>query len=365
MKTYNNYLLTAGITVNFLAAGLFAFAQDLHFSQYYFTPHLLNPAMTGANGYMEAQLNYKEQWRSVAVPYKTFSVSYCMRMNKKKWDDVDKKRTPFFFKKAPGQGLAWGVTLYNDNAGDASMHALQANLSLAYHVMITKEMIFAAGLLGGVLNRSIDASKLQWGSQYDGKQWNPAITPASPIQNESFTQPDVGAGLDWYLDKDEKSINANDHLQLSAGVAMFHVNQPNYSFYNNPDEKLFRKFTAHATGNIGIKNTPLSILPSLAWFQQGPATEMLTGGLIRYRLKEESKYTGRLKGASIAFGGHYRNKDAVILSTHLQLAYYSIGVSYDINISDLRSASSGRGSYEISLRFVDTVRYLYQTKPQI
>ena len=48
-------------------------AQDLHFSQYFNTPLLVNPANTGFNPDYDYRLggNYRNQWANVGNPYKT------------------------------------------------------------------------------------------------------------------------------------------------------------------------------------------------------------------------------------------------------------------------------------------------------
>ena len=56
-------------------------AQDIHFSQFYNTPLIVNPAFTGVfGGDQRAMLIYRNQWSSVATPYKTFGGSFDTRM---------------------------------------------------------------------------------------------------------------------------------------------------------------------------------------------------------------------------------------------------------------------------------------------
>src|SRR5438874_9685701 len=53
-----------------------AFAQDLHFSQFFNSPLLTNPANTGfiPDGDYRMGINYRNQWSSIMqVPYKTMS----------------------------------------------------------------------------------------------------------------------------------------------------------------------------------------------------------------------------------------------------------------------------------------------------
>ena len=46
-----------------------------------------------------------------------------------------------------------------------------------------------------------------------------------------------------------------------------------------------------------------------------------------------------------------RVKDAIIPSVMYEMGNYAAGISYDFNSSGLKSVSSGRGGYELVLRF--------------
>src|SRR2546430_804947 len=50
-------------------------AQDLHFSQFFNSPLTTNPANTGfiPDGNYRVGINYRNQWASIPVPYKTMS----------------------------------------------------------------------------------------------------------------------------------------------------------------------------------------------------------------------------------------------------------------------------------------------------
>lgn len=65
--------------INLFAFGFFAcltmYSQDFHFSQFNETPDLVNPALTGVSNIMRASIIYRDQWRSVTVPYTTYGVS--------------------------------------------------------------------------------------------------------------------------------------------------------------------------------------------------------------------------------------------------------------------------------------------------
>jgi hypothetical protein len=65
-------------------------AQDIHFSQFYVSPLLQNPANAGYfNCNYRFTAIYRSQWNSITVPYKTFAGSYDMRFVPKRSSNKD------------------------------------------------------------------------------------------------------------------------------------------------------------------------------------------------------------------------------------------------------------------------------------
>ena len=85
-----------------------AISQDLHFSQYYNSPLIVNPALTGVfNGDLRGIVNYRDQWSSVA-PFKTYGLSIDAGMMKKKMKNGC---------------VGAGLNMYQDEAGDSDVGA--------------------------------------------------------------------------------------------------------------------------------------------------------------------------------------------------------------------------------------------------
>lgn len=322
-----------------------AVAQDIHFSQFYNSPLNLNPGLCGALSDIQGVLNYKDQWKTVASPYKTYAASFDMRLMKGKW------KNGF---------LGAGLSFFGDKAGDAQLGTTSVSFSLSSNRKINDKQNLALGLQGGIAQRSIQTDKFQWGNQYNGTAYDPTIPHDEVFNNTKMVYPDFGAGLLWTYGDGEMYITANDQFKMDAGVAMYHFTRPAQSFYDGTSDKLHFKYVVHSSAHIGIKNTKIAIEPSVMVLLQGPAQEINVGGAIRYAIREDSKYTGFVKSASISAGGHYRAQDAFVLSTMLNIANYGLGISYDVNTSDLRAASSGRGGFEICLRYIGAADYLYK-----
>src|SRR5262245_34526848 len=83
-------------------------AQDIHFSQFGNSPANLNPALTGVfAGDLRFIANYRSQWKSVPVDYRTLSAAFDSKL----------------FHKAFGKSsyLGYGLVFNNDVAGDAQI----------------------------------------------------------------------------------------------------------------------------------------------------------------------------------------------------------------------------------------------------
>src|SRR3954470_16147115 len=72
MNKKSNYLL---LILAVLSWQMKTARQDLHFSQYFNSPLLVNPANTGfiPDGDYRVGINYRNQWANIGNPYKTFS----------------------------------------------------------------------------------------------------------------------------------------------------------------------------------------------------------------------------------------------------------------------------------------------------
>lgn len=75
------------------------------------------------------------------------------------------------------------------------------------------------------------------------------------------------------------------------------------------------------------------------------------GCAIRYRLKNGTKITGFYTESGVALGIHYRLNDAIIPQLYYQVKDFSIGISYDVNISSYKKTSKLNGGAEISLKY--------------
>lgn len=337
-------------------------AQDIHFSLFNENPSLVNPALTGQSHVIRAMAIYRDQWRSVTVPYKTYGASFEMKFKASNWDKQGDHAT-MKFKKAFGR-MAGGLSFYNDKAGDGDMGTTQINLSLANYIPLNDKSQLSLGLQGSLVQRKVDYTKLIWPDQYNGTTYDITANAGENFSAGNFLYPDFAGGITYSYGYNERSIGANNQFKFDVGAAIFHFNTPKLNYLGETYERLLPKYVFHAKSTIGISNTKMALAPSVIYEIQGTSQEMIAGTFIRYNFKEDSKYTGYVKGSTFSIGAFYRNKDALIAAVGMDFGQYSIGFSYDINTSSLTKASTSRGGFEVFLRFVTPNPYLYQKKAQ-
>jgi type IX secretion system PorP/SprF family membrane protein len=323
------------LLVTLVLAGMVS-AQDIHFSQFYMSPLTQNPAMAGASYDLFSAVQYKQQWRAVGAPFRTIAATADMRLGKK------------------GEKGFWaaGINFFSDKSGDGKLVTTQANVTTAYHIMLGRFSTLGMGVQGGYAQRTVNPTAFQWGEQYDGNAYNSGLPTGESVPMNKFGYADMGVGLVWNYNNNptRKEVTDNHEFRATAGFGIFHPHQPKYSFFGS-DEKLYMKYVFHGSALISLKNSNIAFAPGFVYYRQGPAQEIYAGSLIRFGLRQDSKYTGYQSSAAFYLGAYVRAKDAVVISSLIEYANYAIGISYDVNTSQLQTASEMKGGLEITLRY--------------
>lgn len=333
-------------------------SQDVHFSQYQQTPSLVNPALTGSSHVIRATVIYRDQWRSVTVPYKTYGASFEMKFKASNWEKTDKFKTKIY--KQSFSRLAGGLSFFRDRAGDGNMGTTQLNASLATFIPTGKYSSLSAGLQGSFVQQTIDFTKLTFLNQYSGTGYDPSLSSNENYASQNFVYADFAGGINWSYGFNERAIGANNEKRANIGVAIYHFNQPKLQYLTDKHDRLNAKYIFHADALLGIRNTNVALMPSYIFQMQGPSFEMIEGFMVKYYFRENSKYTGIIKKSGIALGAAFRNMDALIVQGMFEYENYALGLSYDLNVSKLTTASTGRGGFEICIRYVTPNPFLYQ-----
>jgi len=310
-------------------------AQDYHFSLYSETPAAISPALAGVRYNTRVVVNYKSQWSSVANKYETMAASFEQTIK---------------HKKLKNNYFAVSANIYRDVAGDAKLSTLNPNLGVSYHQKISKVMKLSAGLQSGFFFKTIDASNLRYDRQYDGYSYNSSLSSGEAPPRSGFASFDLGGGVNLHFNEGEKFISAKDGSVFDIGVSAYHYQIGKNSFLNSA-EKLQTRYCGYFSGDFAVPNSKNAIMPSFLYMRQGTSSEFIAGALFKFLLGDASTYTPLKTNRSIAVGGYYRFKDAIIPTVLMQINKYAIGLAYDINVSALTPASKRQGGFEVMLRY--------------
>lgn len=341
------FILCLFFTYCFLTSSNYiCLAQDMHFSQYGASPLSLNPALAGTfNGDIRGIMTYKDQWSKLDNAFKTYTLNCDAALYKQK-----------------SGFLGGGISFFYDLSGSSSLATTMANVSISYHLKMNRQNLFTVGIQSGLLQQKINDANFQWDSQYDGSNFNSSLASGENITQNSYMVPDISLGAVWnYNSKKVVNLASNDAFKSEFGLAVFHVNKPEYSFFNTSKDNINVRFVSHGKASIGI-NTMIAIVPSFIFMKQGKSTEIIPGSAIRMMTKETSSANGFFHEGALSLGGYYRLKDAFILSILFESKNFAIGFSYDINTSDLKLATNKDGSIEVTLRYTTPSPFNYRKR---
>lgn len=301
-------------------------AQDIHFSQYFLTPTYLNPATAGTfTGDYRGMLNFKEQYSAFNKAYRTYHVSYDMPITQN----------------GRYKALGGGVNLYQDIAGDSKTKMTSFKASLSQTIQFASYADITLGISLGYTQFAADYSNLTWDAQWDGIVYDERLPTQEIFFGRNQGVFDFSAGLFYrYFDY--------DGFPYEIGFAVDHLSTPSVGVLNVQDE-IPMKFTFHGKKEFEMYNERWGIIGILFASRQRKAMEINGGGLLRYDVGLHSKYTGYYKNTTIYFGASYRWGDAIIPKFLINLKErYTLGLSYDVNISPLITGSRYRGGLEVS-----------------
>lgn len=311
--------------------------QDIHFSQYFVAPQLINPSGFGVLNSFEAGLQYKGQWNSFTNGYTSFAVFANKSFKKQK--DVNSSKAYC------SAGLNFSV----DRAGDNRLSHFKAEVPVNVTKRVSSKSFLTAGLYVGFGQLSVRNDNLTWGSQFDGYQYNSSLgnNETSVLQSKNYL--DCGAGLSFVTLQKDKELSA---LKNNVGFSISHLNRPDYSLYGMPKQRLNMRINFYEYYHFYFKNSSLSLIPSLLVQYQASAYEVIVGANVRKVFKESVD-----SRQSLSVGLFYRLKDMCAVNCMVDLNKYSIGLNYDFNISKLIASSRSFGGLEISVKMKTPFKY--------
>ena len=317
--------ICAILIVSFLLTTTNAVGQDVHFSQFFESAALRNPALTGIySGDYKVAVNYRNQWSSFVVPFQTSLVT---------------AETKVLLHEATKDYLSFGLTTVYDKAGSIDFTSMSAYGAVNYNKALGAESqtYLSVGLCAGYIQRSFDVSKMRFANQFIAGAYSAANATGETTGFGVLRHYDASAGVSL---SGAFSRKANYYI----GIAGYHVSKPTESYF---DAALVR-LTTRWSGNFGISanlGNGFGLTIHTNYQYQEPYQEAIGGLLLGhgFHTKDNSR--------KVVFeaGCFYRYRDAIIPIMRMDYENWSLAASYDITIASKRMYLNGFGGYELSL----------------
>lgn len=330
-----------GVSIRFFfllaLTGFFGTAacQDLHFSQFNNSPANLNPALTGVfAGDLRFIANYRSQWKSVPVDYRTLSAAFDSRL----------------FHKALGEKsyLGYGLVFNNDVAGDGKIGISQLGANLSFVRQMSDAFFASVGAQFTLGQRSVSPEKLSFETQWNGDLFDPNNANGESFSGTSKNVGSISTGFNLHYELE------GSRTKFDLGAGIFHLNQPNTSFQGDPTADLPMKFLPHLLTTLQL-SPALDLRLNGLFAKQATYQEALAVVALRYHFStvKDAELNAQL-GLAMRFG------DALIPSLEVGYKNWTAGFSYDRNFSAFEVATSQRGGPEFFLQYL-----LWQVHPPV
>lgn len=317
-------------------------AQDFTFSQFYEQPLLRNPALAGIfTGDLRVSMAYRDQWGSVTVPYRTASLSIEHKIPVGSKNDI----------------LAIASQMSLDVAGDLSLKRTQFLPAINFHKSLSEEhdTYLSFAFMGGPVSSQFDPSKMKLGDQYQNGGYDPSNPTAQPITRSGYSYWDLSTGISF-------STAFHDKTRFYFAAGLSHVTNPTIRSVTGSTEGFLKP---RLSLNMGI-NAPSGergrLTAFVDYFTQNNSRQLLGGVLYGMSIRE---YDDNKEPDLLYIGSFLRWGDAFIPTIKMEFEHFSVGVSYDVNISKLKVASNWRGGLELTATYRDFLKIRNSTVDKV
>ena len=314
------------LTALFVFSVLFVYGQDIHYSQFYNAPLIINPAKTGIfNGDKRINLSYKNQWSSVPVPWRNFTGSYDMKFYPDDSDD-------YFF--------SGGLIFNYDRQGQSKLNLTNFNLSGSYTRVLNPHNLITFGLSLGYATRGFNSETLTWDSQWDGRVFDGSRpTGEADLNADRVSFFENAVGINYRAQRDSRT-------KLDLGIGVYHLIEPQVAFFAADDIKLPKRVSLSGIGSLEVASALDLQLHGLAQFQ-GDFSEYIIGGLLKFHINQTPGEEWQLH-----IGAGYRTRKSLIPTLALQYRNVYVSASYDIDWSEFDTHTDNRGGIELHFRYI-------------
>jgi len=311
------------ILINLFIINIMSFGQDIHFSQFYDNPVIINPANTGNfTGNWRIINSYRNQGNTIDLQYKTTTITF---------------EHPIYYYT---EKMSLGMIYINDISAGNSLIINRLYLSAAYFKQISEKSFLHIGFQAGYVHKKFSLENLSFPDQFDTEigLFNSKLTTLENLENQKTSYLDLNWGLMW--------SRFTYKSTFQSGIAMFHYNLPHETFFDKKN-RLPIKYIFHSYLIYKLKAN-IFFAPKILYTYQKKASEMLIGNDLIYVFEDNTKiYAG-----AFYRGGIKRNSDALIIRFGIWYKKIDFCFNYDFEIYSKQNTSISPTTFELIIKYI-------------
>ena len=310
-------------------------AQSAMFSQYYFSPMNVNPALLGTQSHPMVGVQHRAQWRNLDHPHQASLLSVVK---------------PVTLPKATQPTGGVGLSLMNESVGANRLYrSLGINLGAAYNLALDRKrtQLLSFGLQGGFIQRRLNPGQLRWGSQYDpAVGYTPETAPSVGLLNDQVGFATFRAGLVYYYNPSRELLLRR--LSGFTGFSVSNLNRPYSSFYQADQTREAMVLRGHAGLEVPLSQAVRLLPQLLVAYRDAQQYHVNVGTYLHYSL---SPSRAEEESLQLLTGAWYRWNDSWVASAGMSYRNYLLAVSYDFNTQPVAVHAFRGGAFEVSLAY--------------
>jgi type IX secretion system PorP/SprF family membrane protein len=287
-------LLAFGMIANMATA-----QQIPLYSNYFFTPYIYNPAMSGSTGATEATFLHRRQWTGIQGSPETSALAVNGSLNDEK--------------------VGWSIYGFSDKTDTLSRLGIYGNY--AYHVQISDDISLSGGIGAGYLNQNIDQGAVR------ARDLGDVFSVVAPNRG-SF---DINIGLKLAVQN------------FTVGFAAPQLLSQDVTYATNPSDinyNLIRHYVASAQYDFKFAGDKQVLSPILMVRTAESVPAQIDAGLL-YNMKEYG-YLGAM----------FRSSYGITLNAGVNLSeILTLGYAYDFSTNTYGSNFGTSHEFMLTYRF--------------
>ena len=306
------------------------FAQQVPmYSQYIMNGFLINPSLSGRDGYTTVNLTVREQWVGMQGAPSTYAASFQSSLLKNSFISRTSSPRKRLFKISRDSKVGYGGYVFNDNNGIIHRTGLQA--AYAYHIPMKKSKKGEAN----DLSFGLALTAYQYAINEKGLLYSYSDDPYFSNYDKSVFIVDVNFGTSYTTST------------YYVGFAMTNILRGSLLFANKSDNKSGELGNFFLTGGYNFPlDSKWSLKPSVFLKSSDMFFKSVQMDLTTRVYYREDYWAGI----------SYRTKDAIIAMVGLRYDKFYFAYAFDIALTDIRKQTMGTHELSLAVKFGENAR---------